>query len=472
MMKHKLLPLLFIIPCLLVCLIPSVGMIFHPTNERIGNETVTAPPSISTEDGGFNSEFLPQAGTYFEKHFAFRPEAITLDAKLQASVFRVSNLDTVTVGTDGWLYYSATLDDYLGRETLTERQIRGVVHNLELVQEVVERQGGKFLFTVAPNKNTLYPDNMAYYFSKSASDTHNRDLLRAELSDGKLNYCDLFALFADQDEVLYLKQDSHWNNKGALLAYNAVLTQLGKEHDDYSSAEVVRSKNFCGDLAKMLYPAAQEPEFNYAYQLNETYTYETDFNSVEDPIIKTVNPAAQGSLFMYRDSFGNALLPYFANAYGKAYFTKAYPVNLKTGMLLQQPDTVIIEIAERNIGWFIEHPPIIEMPQRDLTFTVAKEPMDVTLTAEQSSYDMQTLTVSAVFDTSLTDKEDILYLSVTDASGTAHVYEAYNTADGCMIYLPADGFAGRPLDVDLIVGSGGVCTSVYHTSTEIITLSE
>lgn len=470
-MKHKLL-LLFIIPCLLVCLIPSVGMIFRPTNGRIGNETVTDPPSITTEEGNFNSEFLPQAGAYFEKHFAYRPEAITLDAKLQASVFGVSNLDTVTVGTDGWLYYSATLDDYLGRDTLTERQAHGIVHNLSLVQEVVERQGGKFLFTVAPNKNTLYPDNMSYYFGKPASDTHNRDLLRAALSYDKLHYCDLFDLLADQDEVLYLKQDSHWNNKGALMAYDAMLTQLQKEHDDYSSADVVRSKSFYGDLSKMLYPAAREPEFNYDYQLNETYTYETDFQSVEDPIIKTVNPESRGSLFMYRDSFGNALVPFFANAYGKAYFTKAYPVNLKTGMLLNQPDTVIIEIAERNMGWFIERPPIIEMPERSITFTSAEEPIDVTMTAEQSSFDMQTLTVSAVFDTSRLDKEDVLYLSVADANGAAHVYEAYDTAQGCMIYLPADGFAGRPLHVDLIVGHEGVCTSVYHTSTESVELSK
>ena len=35
-MKHKLLRLLFIVPCLILCLIPSVGMIFHPTDEPIG----------------------------------------------------------------------------------------------------------------------------------------------------------------------------------------------------------------------------------------------------------------------------------------------------------------------------------------------------------------------------------------------------------------------------------------------------
>ena len=96
--------------------------------------------------------------------------------------------------------------------------------------------------------------------------------------------CDLFSMFEEQDEVLYLKQDSHWNNKGALMAYDNMLDQLNKDHNDYSSAEVTRTKDSYGDLSKMLYPAARKSEFNYNYELNETYSYETPTKSVEDAI--------------------------------------------------------------------------------------------------------------------------------------------------------------------------------------------
>lgn len=467
-MKHKLLRLLFIVPCLILCLIPSVGMIFHPTDEPIGNETVTDFPSLNTDDSGFNVDYLPQAGDWFEKHFAFRPQSVTLDAEIMATAFQTSNLDSVTVGNNDWLYYSSTLDDYLGRDTLSERQIRGVVHNMELTQEYVKGQGASFLFTVAPNKNTLYPENMPYYYSLPASDTHNRDLLRAQISNSRVDYCDLFSMFEEQDEVLYLKQDSHWNNKGALMAYDNMLDQLNKDHNDYSSAEVTRTKDSYGDLSKMLYPAARKSEFNYNYELNETYSYETPTKSVEDAIIKTVNPSAQGSLYMYRDSFGNALLPYFANAYGSAYFTKAYPVNLQVEMLVNKPDTVIIEIVERNLVWLIENPPVIPAPERVVSITGEGETLETSFTAELSEVNMQYIALKGSFDCDTLNRDDTVYLRVKAKDGTIHTYEAFDAPDGCLAYIPVSGFSGQPLEIDVVVKCGDDYNLVYHTSADSV----
>ena len=122
----KILLLLFVALCMVLCVIPSLGMTLFPTNERIGNEPETPLPSVKTEEGGFNSAFLPELGTYFEKHFAFRPQSIDADARVQSGLFKTSNLDTVTVGDNGWLYYSSTLDDYLGRNTLSTREINEI----------------------------------------------------------------------------------------------------------------------------------------------------------------------------------------------------------------------------------------------------------------------------------------------------------------------------------------------------------
>jgi len=54
------------------------------------------------------------------------------------------------------------------------------------------------------------------------------------------------------------------------------------------------------------------------YVINQTYSYVTPTKSVEEAIIATENDKASDRLYMYRDSFGNALLPYFANAYNEA----------------------------------------------------------------------------------------------------------------------------------------------------------
>ena len=47
--------------------------------------------------------------------------------------------------------------DYTGADALTDRQVWAIARSLQLAQEYVESKGGSFLFTVAPNKLSLYP---------------------------------------------------------------------------------------------------------------------------------------------------------------------------------------------------------------------------------------------------------------------------------------------------------------------------
>ena len=471
---NKFLRCFFIILCMALCLIPTVGMPFFATNETIGNESETPFPSVTTEEGGFNSSFLPELGAYYEKHFAFRPQFIDTDARIQSKLFAVSNLDTVTVGSSDWLYYSSTLDDYLGRNTLSQREINGIVHNLGLVQEYVESQGSQFLFMVAPNKNTLYPENMPYYYDVKASDEHNRDLLHKALADSEVNYLDLFSLFQSQDETLYFKQDSHWNNKGALMVYNASLDALEKRHDDYSAAEEKRVKDHYGDLAKMLYPAAQQAEYDYEYAIDASYSYVTPTKSVEDPLIITENPSASGSLYMYRDSFGNSLLPFFANAYENARFTKSKPINVALDNMNGMADTVIFEIVERNVSWFVESPPVIPSPERVLNISDSVEG-----TAQVSGNileaNTQYIALSAFVDSDLCADDATVCLRVTTPDGKSDDFEAFTlsddeSGDGFVVYIPAADYADRELEVDIIVLEGERTTKVYHTSVDNIIL--
>ena len=111
MKKH----LIFTIACLAVCLLPFAGMAVRPTTTSTENKAMSEFPDLKTEDGAWNSDFFQEFEEYFQEHFAFRNELVYADAKIQTSVFQVSNVDTVIYGTDGWLYYTSTLEDYLAR---------------------------------------------------------------------------------------------------------------------------------------------------------------------------------------------------------------------------------------------------------------------------------------------------------------------------------------------------------------------
>ena len=75
------------------------------------------------------------------------------------------------------------------------------------------------------------------------------DRIEAYLEKENVNYVNLKEILESSDEVLYHERDSHWNNKGAALAGDALMTALDKEHTDYTQESYEECVDFTGDLA-------------------------------------------------------------------------------------------------------------------------------------------------------------------------------------------------------------------------------
>lgn len=68
---------------------------------------------------------------------------------------------------------------------------------------------------------------------------------------------------------------------------------------------------------------------------------------------------------MFRDSFGNAVLPFFAQAFREAEFSRAVPYRLDL-TAARQADAVVVEIVERNLPDLTVRAPVMPAPRRDL----------------------------------------------------------------------------------------------------------
>ena len=445
----------FICICALLCLTPFAGMLFYRQPTNAGNEIKTEKPSTLTADGKINSEYLPELGKYFEENFAFRTQAITADNRIMCNLFGVSDTPTVIAGKNGWLYYSSTLNDYMKRDCLSEAQANGIVQNLEILRDYSESCGSEFLLAVAPNKNTLYPESMPYYYLADNTTQGNRDLLAKAIKNSDVNYCDLFEILSVQDETLYLKTDSHWNNKGALLAYNTILDKLEKSHEDFSLAEVSRKKGFNGDLSNMLYPASNETEYNYYYNTKDMFSYITDTKSEEEPFIQTKSDST-GSLYMYRDSFGNALVPFFATAFESATFTKSFPMILENDLTPGSADTVIFEIAQRNIDWFLKMPPVLSAPE--ITVYEVQEGTDCNtqLELKECEYSPSYIEISGKLEYDIREGSPV-YIKVESENGDARTLRCFNTLsdkaeNGFLAYLKSKDFeTGETLIISVLI---------------------
>ena len=215
-MKKKPIKIAYVALVLAVCAFPVFTMPLFGETASTEKRELAAFPRLTKEGEGFNLAFFSELNTYLSEHFSFRSQLVTADSVAKASLFGTSSEDQVIVGTDGWLYFEKTMDDYWGRNVLDERGTTRLARTVELMQEYVQGQGAAFAFAVVPNKNTVYPEHMPYYTLKTPDPT-NRERLAAAL--GPRSYVtDLTAVLRAPGELLYHKRDSHWNTLGALAA--------------------------------------------------------------------------------------------------------------------------------------------------------------------------------------------------------------------------------------------------------------
>ena len=359
--------LAYIALMLCICMLPSAGMLlFGPTVETRENRTLAKWPGLTDESGRrLNVRLLSEAGEWVTDHFALKNEMVTANAAVRADVFHVSASDKVILGREGWLYYASSLDDYRGANLMSRRALFNLAHTMGMTARLLEKKGISFLFAAAPNKNTIYPDFMPYYDRAVVSDRRNLDALGRLLAEEEVPFADLKTLLQEQaadmeeGQYLYHKRDSHWTSLGAAMAMDAMLTKLGKIHAGLDAMPWHTEKDFEGDLDRMLFPLAVTPDEEVYFDRAEAFAYVTDTESTFDPWIRTINPSREGSLMMYRDSFGNAMVPLFAQEYENAYFSRGEPSNM-TNLADLGIDTVIILRAERFLPEMAGVPPLIE----------------------------------------------------------------------------------------------------------------
>ena len=449
-----------------ICLCPSLGMFVTKQETSSENRQLSEFPSPKTEEGKINVEWLSQAGDYFQEHFAFRNELVTGNALLHGRLLETSTADGVIQGKNGWLYYKDSLDDYLGQDLLSDRSLFNIAHMLSMTQQALEEKGVNFLFTIAPNKNSLYGDNMPYYDKLKVSDQTNRENLEGWLKTEKVAYADLYQALMEEDEVLYHARDSHWNNKGAALAADVLMDALGKDHDSYEGESYTVRRDYTGDLDTMLYPLASTADDEIYYDKETTYATVEEIQSNFDPRITTVNPVKEGSLVMYRDSFGNALLPYMADAYANAYFSRGIPYQLMD-VETHSADTVIIERAERFLPEMSQFPPVLTAKEISLTEDQELQGSDGAVDVKIKPQGM-TAQLSGRIKEGLLDTDSRIYLKVNGS-----VYEAFpmdvkveeNLDDnGFCLYLPSELVAADGNDVEILIEKDNKIYNIYQNN--------
>lgn len=359
---------------LLLCAVPAAGMLILGPSDAVANEVPAAAPAL-VRGGAVNWSYPEELAAFVDGRFALRPACITADAALTAALLGESAADSVLLGRDGWLFYADTLADYRGERPMTERQLWCAARTLALAQEYAADRGAAFLFTVPPNKSSLYPEQMPGRFTRSAAPGNWQRLL-PYLDAAGVAYCDLFPVLGAAAEPVYYAADSHWDGYGAALAHDALLSALGGSGD--LAGETFVPTPHRGDLYEMLYPAGTAAEQGRALARPRTFSYVGAVRGPDDQTIRTESGGTMGSLLMFRDSFGNLLHQDLAESFSRATFSRAMPIRLD---LLAGENTVIFELVERNLYDLLEKAPVMEGIRRETPEIAGEVDADLQWTA-------------------------------------------------------------------------------------------
>ena len=454
---NKKLAVIYIVTAMVILILPFAGMTVAKTDWTTENKPLSEFPAL-IQDGKFNVDFLEECGEYFEDHFALRPQMVNANAWIQDKLLNQSATDQVILGKDGWMFYSGTMNNYRNENQLSVRGLNNAVHNLRIMQSYVESKGSQFLVMIVPNKNTLYGEYMPN-FQWEGQGKSNLELIQPMLEKAGIAYVNLLDAFGSQDEILYYKEDSHWTNKGAALAYDVTMNQIqGKSNRvDFNNVSYETMPEHMGDLAEMLFPITGELEENQIYEYEWEYEYVNEVVDNMTDWIETENTSQTGTLLMYRDSFGESLLPFMAEAFGKAYFSRLVPYNM-ANLNEYEPDVVIVERVERRIDAFASEPAAMQAPKVKERKISGECETETTLnTRINGPYRMFTGTI----DSDYIQDDSQIYVQVLNGDKVIGTYASFHTSsqnsdgsyndNGYMIYLRKSLLEYEEVCVNIIV---------------------
>ena len=346
--------------------LPTLDSIFHldhaPTpNEKRSPNTFPrwSAPEVSLK------AYLAGIEAWFNDHFGFRKRLVRLHSKWKRDLFKDSSLADVIVGRDGWLFYGGgrMIDNHRGTSLFSTNNLRAWQELLEARRDWLARRGIRYLFVVAPNKESIYPEQLPDWLATPGPTRKLDQFLSHMRTRSTVEVLDLrpALLEAKLAGRAYLLTDSHWNARGAFAGYQAVLRAIGRqlpglEPLPLEAFEQSTTDGKSGDLANML---GQEQSIKERGVIRLVPKPPVEPIDVKDD--NTLDPRSFTSerwprstertgplprVVFFRDSFASALQRFLGHHFSRALYVwqPHWNAALIEG---ERPDIVVDEMLER-----------------------------------------------------------------------------------------------------------------------------
>lgn len=292
--------------------------------------------------------FADDYEAYYNDNLPGREAIISANSILDVELLGGTVSDRVVMGYDEWLYLKESVEWYKGTALYTEAQLIEIKNRLMKIDAVMKEKGGEFVLFIAPNKETIYPENLPEAIQRG--ETNKTEQLIEYLSDTDIQIVfpkDILSEHKDWKQ-LYAKWDTHWNNLGGYMAAYSLVQELDASIPAIEELDIYEKEFEGQDLARQLnlegyFGTEADYDFvGYApYAVNVT-RWDNVRNWYDLP------SSDMRKLFFVRDSFGTAMQYFVATPFAETCVThhNDYTYNM---FLEENPDIFVLEFVERNL---------------------------------------------------------------------------------------------------------------------------
>lgn len=326
-----------------------------PTLLRLREANLTSVRAKFKAAAKFPGEFK----YYVSDHFGFRSLLIRAHGLLMVKVLGVTSNPSVVLGKDGWLYLASerSVDDWRNIDPFSLEQLEQWRQMLEERHTACAKRGIPYLVIIAPSKYDIYPEYMPDALTRVRPECRFDQLL-AYLREmhSPVHVLDLRPPLLDAKKAgvrLFQKTDTHWNDRGAWVAYQTVMAAVKRQVPtasilNLSDFEPVATVRPGMDLAGLLglNDEITEQSLDLRPRISLRLRY-VEQNQIAPITVQPSGPR-EPSVVVFRDSFFTVVLPFLAESFGRGVYLWEDGFDPKV-IDAEKPAIVIQQIAQRKL---------------------------------------------------------------------------------------------------------------------------
>lgn len=311
----------------------------------------------------FKASLYDEISQFIEERNPLRWYAVVGVARLRymlsGEIVNHARSGRVRSGLDGWLF----IEESLKQQCWKRSQLMPGLAALKRLQDDLDTQGKTMVFTIAPNKATVYPELLGPTLTKLAEcATASRALLTSLMTETGLRTVDALAALNSarrtEQRRLYSPLDTHWNEVGSLYFTTELAKAIPSLQSHENNFKLASVSKRLPDLSRLSGLFFEEQADALTYDLPGKYSRQGEEIAhggkgrpyVRQRATSTEKPLDKRKVVILHDSFFYVTWSHIAQYFEDVLYVHWTAFDPETfAKLAMHADIVIIQSVEREV---------------------------------------------------------------------------------------------------------------------------